>query len=87
MNKVRKAASIPVVLNDFGCDITRQACWEIRARFQASSGNPDSANWPGYEAERKGVGTNRRGCGNSFYSLADSLSKDVLCEFYTSLSK
>ena len=39
-------ASFSVVLGDFRCDVTRQACREI----QASSGNSDSANWPGYEA-------------------------------------
>ena len=51
-------ASFPVVLGDFGCDVTRQACREnsprtasrYRARFQASSGHSDSANRPGYEA-------------------------------------
>ena len=25
-------------------------CWKIRTRLQASSGNSDSANWPGYQA-------------------------------------
>ena len=52
------AASFPVVLGDFGCAVTSQACWENsprtpsrnRTRFQASSGNSDNANWPGYEA-------------------------------------
>ena len=32
-----------VVLGDFGCDVTCQAC-------QTSSGLSDSVNWPGYEA-------------------------------------
>ena len=52
-------ASFPVVLGDFGCDVTCQACREnsprtpprYRARFLASSGNSDSANRPGYEAD------------------------------------
>ena len=45
------SASFPVVLGDFGCDVTCQACREnYRARFQASSGHSDSANRPGYEA-------------------------------------
>ena len=52
------AASFPVVLGDFGYAVTSQACWENsprtpsrnRTRFQASSGNSDNANWPGYEA-------------------------------------
>ena len=52
------AASFPVVLGGFGCAVTSQACWENsprkpsrnRTRFQASYGNSDSANWPGYEA-------------------------------------
>ena len=47
----KKAASFPVVLGDFGCEATCQTCREnslrIRARFQAASGNSDSANWPG----------------------------------------
>ena len=51
-------ASFPVVLGDFGCDVTCQACREnsprtpsrYRARFQASAGHSDSANRPGYEA-------------------------------------
>ena len=48
-----RPALFPVVLGDFGYDITCQACWEnlhYCTRFQASSGNSDSANWPGYEA-------------------------------------
>ena len=48
-----RPALFPVVLWDFGYDITCQACWEnlhYCTRFQASSGNSDSANWPGYEA-------------------------------------
>ena len=52
----RKPASFPVVLGDFGCDVTCQACREnsrYRARFQASAGHSDSANRPGYEAGRK----------------------------------
>ena len=53
----KKAASFPVVLGNFGCEATCQTCREnssrIRARFQAASGNSDSANWPGYEAEKK----------------------------------
>ena len=47
-----QAASFPVVLGDFGCDVTCQACREnsrYRTRFQASSFNSDSGNWPGYE--------------------------------------
>ena len=52
------AASFPVVLGDFACDVTSQASWKNsprtpsrnRTQFQASSGNSDSANWPGYEA-------------------------------------
>ena len=59
----KKAASFPVVLGDFGCEATCQTCREnslrIRARFQAASGNSDSANWPGYEAETK---KNHRQC-------------------------
>ena len=47
-------ALFPVVLGDFGWDVTCQACrllvGKICTRFQASSGNSDSANWPGYEA-------------------------------------
>ena len=43
-------ASFPVVLGDFGCDVTCQACRENSPRFQASSGHSDSANRPGYEA-------------------------------------
>ena len=49
-----RTASFPVVLGDFGCDVTRQACREsspsYRTRFQASSRHSDSAKWPGYEA-------------------------------------
>ena len=55
----KKAASFPVVLGDFGCEASCQTCREnsprIRARFQAASGNSDSANWPGYEAEKKKI--------------------------------
>ena len=47
-----RISCVPIVLGDFGCDVTCQACWDnsqIRYRtFQASSGNFDSANWPGY---------------------------------------
>ena len=46
-------ALVPVVLGDFGYDVTCQACREnlhYCTRFQASSGNSDSANWPGYKA-------------------------------------
>ena len=51
-------ASFPLVLGDFGCDATCQACRDnsprtasrYRTRFQASSGNSDSSNWPKYEA-------------------------------------
>ena len=57
-NNWQNTASFPVVLGDFGCDVTCQACREnspgtasrYRARFQASSGHSDSANRPGYEA-------------------------------------
>ena len=53
----KKAASFPLVLCDFGCEATCQTCREnsprIRARVQAASGNSDSANWAGYEAETK----------------------------------
>ena len=48
-----RPALFPVVLGDFGYDVTCQACREnlcYHTRFQASSGNSDSANWPGYEA-------------------------------------
>ena len=48
-----RPASFPVVLGDFGYDVTCQACREnlcYHTRFQASSGNSDSVNWPGYEA-------------------------------------
>ena len=48
-----RPALFPVVLGDFGCDVTCQAFREnlhYCTRFQASSGNSDSANWPGYEA-------------------------------------
>ena len=48
-----RPASFPVILGDFRCDVTCQACWQnlcYHTRFQASSGNSDSANWPGYEA-------------------------------------
>ena len=47
------SASFPVVLGDFVCHVTCQACRENSycARFQASSGHSDSANRPGYEAE------------------------------------
>ena len=51
-------ASFPFVLSDFGSDVTCQACREnsrYRTRFQASSGNSDSANWPEYEAEEISV--------------------------------
>ena len=47
------SASFPVVLGNFGCDVTCEACRENSSylpRFQASSGNSNSANWPGYEA-------------------------------------
>ena len=57
-------ASFPVVLGDFECDVTCQACRENSPRtpspsphltyhawFQASSGNSDSSNWPGYKAD------------------------------------
>ena len=43
-------ASFPVVLGDFGCDVTCQACRQNSPWFQTSSGNSDSANWPEYEA-------------------------------------
>ena len=47
-----RISCVPIVLGDFGCDVTCQACWDnsqIRYRtFQASSGNLDSASWPGY---------------------------------------
>ena len=50
-----RISCVPIVLGDFGCDVTCQACWDnwqIRYRtwFQASSGNLDSTNLPGYEA-------------------------------------
>ena len=51
-----ETASFPVVLGDFGFEVTCQACREssprtrFPTRFQASSGNSDSANWPGSEA-------------------------------------
>ena len=48
-----RPASFPVVLSNFGCDVTCNACWQnfrYRTRFQASSGNSDRVNWPGYEA-------------------------------------
>ena len=48
-------ASFPVFLGYFWRDVTRQACREnsrYRTWFQASSGNSDSANWPGYEAAK-----------------------------------
>ena len=46
-----RPASFPVVLVDFRCDVTCQAwTFAYRARFQASSCNSDSVNWPGYEA-------------------------------------
>ena len=48
------SSSFRVVLGDFGCDVTCQACREnllrTHTRFQASSGNSDSMDWPGYEA-------------------------------------
>ena len=56
------ASSFLVVIGDFGCDVTCQAC-----RFQASAGNSDSANRPGYEAgqddrtSRQDDMTNRQG--------------------------
>ena len=53
-----QVASFPVVLGDFGCDVTCQACREnsrYRTRFQASSFNSDSANWPGYEVGDHGL--------------------------------
>ena len=31
------AASFPVVLSDFGCDVTCLAFWVVHTRFQASS--------------------------------------------------
>ena len=47
-----RISCVPIVLGDFGCDVTCQACWDnsqIRYRtFQASSGNLDSTSWPGY---------------------------------------
>jgi len=57
--KHEASASFPVVLGDFGCDVTCHACQEnspripsrYRAWFQASSSNSDSANWPGYKAD------------------------------------
>ena len=57
-SKRQVTASFPVVLGDFGCDVTCQACREssprtpsrYRARFQASSGHSHSANRPRYEA-------------------------------------
>ena len=48
------SSSFRVVLGDLGCDVTCQACREnllrTHTRFQASSGNSDSMDWPGYEA-------------------------------------
>ena len=41
------AASFPVVLGDFRCDVTCQ--------FAFSAVNSDSANWPGYEATPTGT--------------------------------
>ena len=51
-NNDRDPASFPVVLGDFGCDVSVKLVGKIRTRFQAFSGNSDSANWPGYEADR-----------------------------------
>ena len=48
-----RPASYPVILSNFRCDVTCQACWEnlrYRTRFEASSGNSENVNWPGYEA-------------------------------------
>ena len=42
-----------LVLGDLGCDFTCspvKLVEKIRAPFQASSGNSDSVNWPGYKA-------------------------------------
>ena len=49
-----KSASFPVVLGDFGCDVFCQACREnsLSHSVRGSSGNSDSANWPGYEAQK-----------------------------------
>ena len=49
-----RISCVPIVLGDFGCDVTCQACRDnsqirYRTRFQASSGNLDSTNLPGYE--------------------------------------
>lgn len=44
-----KLASLPVVLGEFGCDVTTQRVGRIchRTRFQASSDHSDSENWTG----------------------------------------
>ena len=45
------SASFPVVLGDFGCDVTCQACREssrYRAGFQASSDQPGPELQPEY---------------------------------------
>ena len=54
------ASSFPVVLGDFGCELVgkiRQglALSHSVPSLLASSGNSDSANWPGYEAAENGV--------------------------------
>ena len=77
----RAPASFPVVLGDFGCDVTQdvtcQACREnsrYRAGFQAFSGHSDSANRPGYEAARAHFSDNlsRNSCIRRCRSLNDS---------------
>ena len=54
VEKERLPASFPVVLGDFGYDVTCEACRENSpgTASSASSGHSDSANRPGYEAER-----------------------------------
>ena len=63
MNKLKKGSLVPSRPGRF--DVTCQACREIRARFQASSGNPPVARTsPGtrlkdrvWEVKEKGVVT------------------------------
>ena len=44
---ILQPCSLAVVLGDL---VACQACRQNSPRFQASSGNSDSANWPEYEA-------------------------------------
>ena len=81
-----RPALFPVVLGDFGYDVTCQAFLEnlhYCTRFQASSGNSDSANWPGYEAALRLCETLKPHLTGEKKRLFSSLIKEALFWGYT----